>query len=402
MREFFSSKMIFLISMSLFFFVSCRNQVDSPIEASQQNFGAPGLMIPDDIYCPEGYNYDASFHYCVGQLGVLGPFSSVMIEKCKVFGGGDPCEGLHWDREFAEQIRGREVCPPGSEWNSALTVCAQGQHVYGPFLKTQHDLCVKSGGGPACATMRWSRDFFVDMRNDYGAGSGQEPNAENIFNFREPTDSEILRVRSAWATHYQIPTFRDAGNQGYPLLDMTGRSLGASLHSEDWCHASLEGSVRVLSHHGKATVFNYIGNRDEQLQVDCSPWVSLPGLGYSRFYKAKGEFGDGVNGYVLRPYRTIAVDPSWVAFGTVLFVPAARGTALIMPDGSKVIHDGYFFVGDTGGALYGNHLDVFIGSAEENPFKFVRSSKSYAFEIYVIQNQRIQHSLESQHRGSLR
>lgn len=399
-----------VISLIICFMVaSCANQPEQLPESAQQNFGAPGLTAPDDIYCPDGYSYDHTFHQCYGKPGVLGPFPHSMVSKCKSFGGGGPCEGLHWEREFAQELRGQELCPVGSSWESNLSVCADEYHVYGPFLKTQHDACIKAGGANACETMRWSRSFFTSMRTGahQPAPSPSTPNpnppipdqSERTFNFPEPTDNQIARVRSAWATYYKIPTFRDAGEQGYPLLDMAGRSLGVTLKSEDWCHASLEGSVRVLSHGGVSTVFNYVGSHEERRQVDCSPWISLPGLGYSRFYRAKGPFGDGVNGYLLQPHRSIAVDPDWVAYGTVLYVPAARGTAITMPDGRIEVHDGYFFAADTGGALYGNHIDVFIGSAETTPYKFVRSSKSFPFEIYVIQSQTIKETLEKQHKS---
>jgi 3D (Asp-Asp-Asp) domain-containing protein len=387
----------FMFPLMMFFLAACGDKAaDKPI-AAQQNYGMPGLAGPNELYCPEGYSYDAKYHQCFGQSGVLGPFSNSMVNKCKSFGGGAPCEGLHWEREFAQELRGQELCPAGTQWETRLSVCADGENVFGPFLKTQHDSCMKANGGSACETMRWSRQFFDSMNGVPDNKPSAEPGPVQSFNFREPYDSEIVRVKSAWATYYKIPTVRDVGKNGYPLLDMSGRSLGAALHAEDWCHASLEGSVRVLASNGTATVFNYVGSYEELKQVDCSPWISLPGLGYSRFYKAKGSFGDGVSGYLLYPYRTIAVDPGWVPYGTVLYIPAARGTLVKMPDGSEQYHDGYFFAADTGGALYGNHIDVFIGSAVTNPFKFVRSTKSSTFEIFVIGNPKIKELLTKRH-----
>lgn len=390
-RLFFIS---FALSMGL---VACREKSEPKREADQQNHGLPGLVSPDDIYCPEGYSYDETYHQCFGGAGVIGPFSTEMVQKCKTFGGGEPCDGLHWERGFAQQLRGKELCPLDTEWNTQLMVCADSEHVYGPFLKTQYADCVKAKGGEACETMRWSRLFFESFgkpENDEGRSA---PVGDSPFDFRSPYNSEISSVRSAWATYYYIPTFRDAGSSGYPLLDMAGRRLGASLQAKEWCHASLEGSVRVLSHDGRSTVFNYIGSHEELLQVDCSPWISLPGLGFSRFYRAKGAFGDGVAGYILQPYRTIAVDPGWLPYGTLVYIPAARGAQVILADGSVHFHDGYFFTADTGGALYGNHIDVFIGSADKNPFKFVGSAKSKTFELYVVQNPKIKERLLKAH-----
>jgi 3D (Asp-Asp-Asp) domain-containing protein len=277
------------------------------------------------------------------------------------------------------------------------TVCSQGEHVFGPFTTAQHDSCLKSGGGVACETMRWSRSFFEGMGSTSENPRPISPPVSSEFGFNEPKNSEIVQVKSAWATFYRIPTVRDVGDGGVPLLDMTGRRLGPALNAEDWCHASLEGSVRVLTAAGHSAVFNYIGSREERIQVDCSRWISLPGLGYSRFFRARGAFGDGVDGYSLQPYRTIAVDPEWLKYGSVVYIPAARGSSVALPDGRTVVHDGYFFAADTGGALYGNHIDVFVGSASDSPFKFVRSSKSARFDLYIINNRVTSDALSKSH-----
>lgn len=373
-------------------------------DANGQNHGPSGLVEPEQIYCPELYKYDVESHMCFGQSGVLGPFSRKMVELCQSYGGGSACNNLHWERNFAMGIRGKDLCPVGTQWQSQWLVCSDDEHVYGPFLKTQYESCREAQGGAACETMRWSRAFFASMVGDKKSGGEPQTDTPPVsqpvspeFNFREPMDSEISNVLSFWATYYKVPTVRDVGSAGYPLLDMSGRSLGVSLKAEDWCHASLEGTVRVLSGNGSATVFNYVGSHQERKQVDCSPWISLPGLGYSRFYKARGPFGDGVKGYLLQPYRSIAVDPSWLPYGTLVYVPSARGTKITLPDGTQAVHDGYFFAADTGGALYGNHVDVFIGTAATTPFGFVRSTKSATYKMYVIRNPDILSALRERH-----
>lgn len=384
--------------------VSCgRKESPKKPDANGQNHGPSGLIEPEQIYCPEFYKYDVESHMCYGKQGVLGPFNKTMVSLCESYGGGSACNNLHWDRDFAMQIRGKELCPVGTQWESQLLVCSDDEHVYGPFLKTQYQSCIDARGGAACETMRWSRSFFVSMVGGTPPKAPIQPDeptqggSKSAFNLREPSDSEIQDVRSFWATYYKVPTVRDVGSSGYPLLDMSGRSLGVALKAEDWCHASLEGTVRVLSSNGYATVFNYVGSHQERKQVDCSPWISLPGLGYSRFYKAKGEFGDGVRGYILQPYRTIAVDPGWMPYGTLVYVPSARGTKLTMPDGSEEVHDGYFFAADTGGALHGNHVDVFIGTATTTPFGFVRSTASATYKMYVVNNPKIRSMMIDRH-----
>ncbi|MFZ9519352.1 MAG: 3D domain-containing protein [Silvanigrellaceae bacterium] len=383
-----------LVSLVMVCWFGCAPQSSEQPPANQQGFGLSGGIQPDDFYCPEGYSYDGEYHLCEGQKGVLGPFSDAMIQRCKSFGGGSPCDGVHWQREFAHSIRGTGKCPNGTQWETELEVCYSGENVFGPFLRSQHERCVSAGGGPACETMRWSRQFFnsIGLPPSKGASS-----AGLDFTIPEPEDADIVDAFTLWATYYRIPTVRDLGSSGIPLLDMNGQELGASLSRRDWCHAALEGSVRVLDFDGNDTVYNYSGSRESYRQTDCSDYISMPQLSYSRFYRAKGHFGDGVSGYHLKPYRTIAVDPSYVPYGSVIFIPAAKGTRVVLPNGQQAIHDGYFFAADTGGALHGKHIDVFIGSALDNPFSFVKSTSSGLFKVYLVQSAAIKDRLKTLH-----
>jgi hypothetical protein len=50
-----------------------------------------------------------------------------------------------------------------------------------------------------------------------------------------------------------------------------------------------------------------------------------------------------------------------------------------------VIHDGYFFAGDTGSAIKGNHIDLFTGVFEGNPFiDVIQSNPTKTFEAFVV------------------
>ncbi|WP_448562387.1 3D domain-containing protein [Trichothermofontia sp.] len=98
------------------------------------------------------------------------------------------------------------------------------------------------------------------------------------------------------------------------------------------------------------------------------------------------------------PYRTIAVDRQVIPIGAVVFIPAARGQAITLPSGYQAVHDGFFFAADTGGAVRGNHIDVFVGNAEQNPFPFIKSTPSATFRAYIIQDERIAQILTALHR----
>ena len=117
----------------------------------------------------------------------------------------------------------------------------------------------------------------------------------------------------------------------------------------------------------------------------------------TRFSLSTGEFGEGVDGLKLVPYRSIAVDRSDIPIGTVIFIPAARGVNVVLPSGETAVHDGYFFAADVGGAIKDDHIDVFIGTAVTNPFPFIKSVKTGIFEAFIITSTSIIDKLKKFH-----
>ena len=86
----------------------------------------------------------------------------------------------------------------------------------------------------------------------------------------------------------------------------------------------------------------------------------------------------------LVPYRTIAVDRRRIKRGTVLFIPDLRGQ-IFYQDGLPFAHDGYVVATDTGGAIKGNHIDVFVDDIETTPFPdLIGSHPSKTFKAYKV------------------
>ncbi len=76
----------------------------------------------------------------------------------------------------------------------------------------------------------------------------------------------------------------------------------------------------------------------------------------NRYVVSDTPYGHGARG-ALEPFRSIAVDPSLIKLGTKLYIAEMVGAEL--PDGTR--HDGVFTAQDTGGAIKGQHIDLFAG-----------------------------------------
>ena len=231
---------------------------------------------------------------------------------------------------------------------------------------------------------------------DYQLFVRTEENADpDMFNFSFPEYKGTFD-RTLWSTYYYLPQVRSLSN-GYPLRDLKGNRLGPVLSKRDWCNSAMEGSVRVLDNLGMGVTYNYAGT-SRSYSVDCrSIFPRFPKTSQVKFRLARGSFGDGVRRYRLIPYRTIAVDRNVIPYGSLVYIPAARGNKIILPDGSETLHDGYFFAGDTGGAIKGTHIDVYIGVAKKNPFSWIKSRSSGTFKAKIVNIKSIRDKLNDLH-----
>ena len=69
--------------------------------------------------------------------------------------------------------------------------------------------------------------------------------------------------------------------------------------------------------------------------------------------------------------RTLAVDPRVIPKRSIVYIRETVGMTL--PDGS--VHDGLWYASDTGGAIRGNIVDLFTGSARASRMQFAQLTK---------------------------
>lgn len=199
---------------------------------------------------------------------------------------------------------------------------------------------------------------------------------------------DISNSKNLWATYYYLPVLKH-NEKGIDLLDENGDKTNFKLSLCDWCNANIQGTVMIVEDNQKH-LLNYAG-RSTYLQNDCRKCDEYKNYdGYNKtgkvlWMKSTG-FGLGVKGYKLVPFRTIAVDSSVIPYGSVIHIPEAEGVEYVL-DGQTLHHDGYFFAGDTGSKIIGNHIDVFIGINTSNPFDFIKSNRSKTFEARIITDQ---------------
>jgi hypothetical protein len=192
--------------------------------------------------------------------------------------------------------------------------------------------------------------FYVIAEQDGWAGPQDVP-------VLGPDGEEIARVQAGF--------FCDMNLQGTGKLD-DGRLL--NVHS--WVPCRHEDYASVMERHDKiyqnGNPYPYSGIRVKDGKVyEVRTLRSRP----------QGEIGEGygvIRGIPLVPFRTLAADigalpkadPQWKGKGglvpprTRVHIEEFMGVEL--PDGT--VHDGWFTVNDTGGAIYGAHFDVFVGT----------------------------------------
>lgn len=222
--------------------------------------------------------------------------------------------------------------------------------------------------------------------------SPEDADPAELSDFNLPLPKFVKKSFALWTTNYYVPLVVGLKNGNHPLLGLSGAELGPRLTEDDWCKGAFEGTVRVQSKAGVAQTYNYAGIARYD-QVDCKGgYAKFPDTKKVRFRATPYEFGEGVQDFILVPYRTVAVCNREVAYGSVLFIPAARGAKFRLPSGEEKTHDGYFYAADTGGAMNRDceragrqlHIDVFTGTDEVSTLPIITNKPDLRIEASLV------------------
>jgi len=148
------------------------------------------------------------------------------------------------------------------------------------------------------------------------------------------------QVNIHWTAYYVTPVKMAQPDKGHRVtfIDSDGVKHRVFLTSDSANAAQMEAVAVGIDKQGnkRYAFLNSDGN-----------WHELP----------EGAAGMGNKVNVLVPLMHVAADQRRYPYGSLVFFPAAAG---VQTRTGKVL-DGYFWVSDTGSAIVGNHIDMFVG-----------------------------------------
>ncbi len=154
----------------------------------------------------------------------------------------------------------------------------------------------------------------------------------------------------------------DGQPKNNPLKDMDGRVV-AQVGAKFLAGLKMEGTGRFLD----GRVLNFHGRIDGEIR-----WRWCPDT---------APYGYGLEDYVLKPFKSVAVDPKVVPIPSKIYIPAAVGARL--PDGTT--HDGYFEAVDIGAAIQDKRIDMFTSYGDQSAvFKRHGVTNMKPLEVYLV------------------
>lgn len=194
--------------------------------------------------------------------------------------------------------------------------------------------------------MRWAAAAaLIVVAACGGGGGGGDPDAGDNAPDATPRPDPGPSLGSFQLTYYWITAEDEFGGAADTDLYTSSCSVLATVPAAFADDLDLEGTGRLAD--------GRVVNVDGSCGCARSPCYAE--------VDADHPWGYGVQNRALAPYRSIAVDPDVIAYGTTLYVPELDGEAMPgdQPWGGFV-HDGCVIAADTGGAIIGMHIDWFV------------------------------------------
>ena len=175
-----------------------------------------------------------------------------------------------------------------------------------------------------------------------------------------------VHVDIHWTAYYVAPVEKTTPDKGHPIIvvDRQGNKVRVHLTRSSYDQANME---------AVAVGIDKKGRKRYAYRVECDLWHEPPA----------GAAGMGNELNALVPLTHVAADQKRYPYGSMIYLPDAVGKKFA--DGESF--DGYFWVADAGGAIVGNHFDLFVG--DETLYKDLTSRKikdRYKTTIYKLPN----------------
>ncbi|MCB9594573.1 MAG: hypothetical protein H6719_17705 [Sandaracinaceae bacterium] len=156
-----------------------------------------------------------------------------------------------------------------------------------------------------------------------------------------------------WNTYYYVASEADySGSPSATLFDATCAPM-AQVNEAFLNAVCIEGTGRLAD--GRAI------NVDET--CDCAARCPNGSRVCWRALDASAPWGLGNRENALEPFVSWATDRSVIPSGEVVYAPEWDGVEIPVVDGlGGFVHDGCFRADDVGGAIDGDHVDVFVGT----------------------------------------
>lgn len=152
-----------------------------------------------------------------------------------------------------------------------------------------------------------------------------------------------VEVDVRWTAYYITPVEKAEPGEGTEVsfTDIEGKKIQYCLTGESARRAEMEAVAVAVDKEGK---------KRYAYQAEKGEWIELP----------VGSMGMGNRVNPLVPLVHVAADQSDIPYGSMVHVPDAEGYEFT--EGQKMT--GYFWVGDVGSLIKGDHMDLFVGHEE--------------------------------------